>query len=245
MEYTEAIMATNKQLITSLARQSLPKCHPDTFGGDATLFHPWKSAFKAMMQGADIPPDQEVNYLRQYTKGDAQRLVDSYRKRQYRDPSSLLQEVWTELEKRFGNTAVITNTLLKKLSGAAKFNEKEREKLQMFADICADVDSQLEFLPGLACLNYPNAIKPIVERLPHFLQSKWEKQVAEYAESNHDAYPDFHDFAVLIQKQATLKNHPNILAVGLSPHTKGSQTQRNSEQPINTETGREGLCFKR
>ena len=223
MEYTEAITATNKQLITSLARQSLPKCHPDTFG-DA-----------AMMQDADIPPDQEVNYLRQYTKGDAQRLVDSYRKRQYRDPSSLLQEVWTELGKRFGNAAVITNALLKKLSGAAKFNEKEREKLQMFADICADVDSRLEFLPGLAYLNYPNAIKPIAERLPHFLQCKWEKQVADYAERNHDAYPDFHDFAVLIQKQATLKNHPNILAVG-APAPKeakptGTVSSRSTPRP--------------
>ena len=162
------------------------------------------------MQDANIPPEQEINYLRQYTKGEPQKLVDSYRKRQYREPASLLQEVWAEFEKRFGNSAVITNALLKKLSGAAKFSEKEREKLQVFADVCADVDSQLDFLPGLACLNYPNTIKPIVEKLPPFLRSKWEKQVAEYAGRNHDAYPSFHNFAVMIQKQATLKNHPNI-----------------------------------
>ncbi|KAJ7381688.1 hypothetical protein OS493_039592, partial [Desmophyllum pertusum] len=102
VECIETIIATNKQLTSSLARQSLPKCHPDAFGGDATLFHPWKSAFKAMLRDADLSPDQEINYLRQYTKGDAQKLVDSYRKRQYREPASLLQEVWAELEKRFG-----------------------------------------------------------------------------------------------------------------------------------------------
>ena len=43
----------------------------------------------------------------------------------------------------FGDTAVITNTLLKKLKKAARFNEKEREKLQTFGDICADLGSQL------------------------------------------------------------------------------------------------------
>ena len=118
-----------------------------------------------MLQDANTPPDQEINYLRQYTKGEPQKLVDSYRKRQYREPASLLQEVCAES----GNSEVITSALLKKLSGAAKFSEKEREKLQMFADICADVDSQLDFLPGLACLNYPNAIKPIAGKLPPFL----------------------------------------------------------------------------
>ena len=97
--------------------------------------------------------------------------------------------------------------------GQSEFNKKERERLQAFADLCADVDSQLEFLPGLACLNYPNAIKPIVEKLPNFLRSKWEKQVAEYADRNQDAYPGFHSFAVMMQKQATLKNHPNIVAI--------------------------------
>ena len=111
----------------------------------------------------------------------------------------------------------------------------------MFADVCADVDSQLDFLPGLACLNYPNAIKPIVEKLPPFLRSKWEKQVAEYAERNHDAYPSFHDFAVMIQKQATLKNHPNILAVG-APMLK--ETKSKEAQSSRSTLRHKGLHFK-
>ena len=55
------------------------------------------------------------------------------------------------------------------------------------------------------------------EKVPSLLRSNWEKQVAEHAESNHDSYPSLHDFAVLLmQKQATLKNHPNII-VGAAP----------------------------
>ncbi|XP_028416827.1 uncharacterized protein LOC114541034 [Dendronephthya gigantea] len=147
-----------------------------------------------------------------YTKGEVQKLVDSYRKRQHRDPAILLHQLWEELEKRFGNTALIANTLMKKLSKAAKFNEKEFKKLQAFADICVELDSQLQFLPGFAYLNYPNAIRPILEKLPFSLRLKWEKEVPKHAEENHNAYPGFHKFTSLVQKQATLRNHPNVLA---------------------------------
>ncbi len=123
------------------------------FSGDATLFHPWKIAFKVMIQDVEVPPEQEINYLRQYTKGEAQKLVDSYRKRQHREPAALLHQLWEELEKRFGNTVLIA---MKKLVKAAKFGEKETKKLQAFADVCSELDSQLQFLPGLACLNYPS-----------------------------------------------------------------------------------------
>ena len=50
--------------------------------------------------------------------------------------------------------------------------------------MCADVDCQLDFLPGLGCLNYPSAIGPIVENLPNFIRSKWEKRVVQYAEDH-------------------------------------------------------------
>ena len=125
-----------------------------------------------------------------------------------------------ELERRFGNTAAITNVLLVRLQTAAKFGEKDSDKLQAFADVCADVDSQLDFLPGLGCLNYLTAIGPIVENLPHSLRSKWEKRVVQYAEKYDDAYPSFKDFAAMVQEQARLKNHPNVLAAAQPSNRK-------------------------
>ncbi|KAK3749126.1 hypothetical protein QZH41_001121 [Actinostola sp. cb2023] len=208
----ETLTATNQQIVSGLARQNLPKCHPDTFIGDATLFHPWKKAFKAMIRDTEVSPEQEVNYLRKFTSGDVQRVVDNFRKRQQSDPASLLQSLWLELERRFGSSAVITNALLERLHESAAFNESDTVKLQEFADVCTDVDSQVAYLPGLACLNFPNAIRPIVDKLPISLRSKWEKEIVRYAEKNDDAYPDFHSFTRTIQSQAKLRNHPNIIA---------------------------------
>ena len=70
----------------------------------------------------------------------------------------------------------------------------------------------MSYLPGLACLNYANTIRPIVDNLPNFLRFKWEKQVVSYAEENNNQYPGLQRFSTMVRKQAKLKNHPNVAA---------------------------------
>ena len=92
----------------------------------------------------------------------------------------------------------------------AAFRESENDKLQEFADLCADVTSQISCLPGLACLNFPNAIQPIAAKLPPSLRGKWEKELAKFSENNGDAYPGFHVFSEVVQKHARIKNNPKL-----------------------------------
>ena len=70
----------------------------------------------------------------------------------------------------------------------------------------------MTYLPGLACLNYPIAIHPIIEKLPASLRSKWDKEIARYAEEHNDTYLTFHEFSTMIQNQARKKNLPNVSA---------------------------------
>ena len=77
-----------------------------------------------MIRDAEVPAEQEMNYLRSYTKGEVQKVVDNFRKRRCGDPAAVLEDIWKELEKRFGNVAAITNTLLERLSASARFEEK-------------------------------------------------------------------------------------------------------------------------
>ena len=106
----DSLAVANQKIVARLARHNLPKCQPDIFSGDLILFHPWKIAFKAMLLDADISPTQEINYLRSFTSGRPQRLVDNYRKRQMREPVALLKELWEELERSFRNVTVISST---------------------------------------------------------------------------------------------------------------------------------------
>ena len=58
----------------------------------------------------------------------------------------------------------------------ASFGKNQNTKLQEFADLCANVESRVAHLPGLQCLNFPNAVQPIAEKLPLSLRGKWEKE---------------------------------------------------------------------
>lgn len=211
----ETLTSVNEQIVARLTRQNPPKCHPDTFNGDPTLFHPWGGAFKAMVSDTNVSPVQEVNYLRRFTSGEVQKLVDNYRKRKQHDPSRLLSSLWTELERRFGSAAAITRVLLERMNKKAAFNDLENAKPQEFTDLCAEVESQMSYLPGFACLNFPNAIQPIAERLPLSLRQKWEKEITKHTEKNGGAYPGFHIF---------LKSYRI---------RQGSKTIQTSLQPIN------------
>ena len=71
----EGKLATiNKKLMESLARISLPKCHPDVHNGDVTMFHMWKSSFKGMIHDCHLSPEQEMNYMSIYTAGEPLKL---------------------------------------------------------------------------------------------------------------------------------------------------------------------------
>ena len=75
----QTLTSVSEQIVAGLAKQRPPKCYPDTFSGDPTLFHPWRAAFKAMVSDTNVSPVQEVNYLRRFTSGEVQKLVDNYR----------------------------------------------------------------------------------------------------------------------------------------------------------------------
>ena len=134
-----------------------------------------------MITDVRVSSIQEINYLRSFTSGEPQKLVDNYQKRKHHDPCGLLKNLWTEWERRFGSAATITNALLERMHALAAFRESEndRDRLQEFANLRADVTSQISRLPGLVCLNFPNAIQLIAARLPTSLLGKWEKELAK------------------------------------------------------------------
>ena len=193
-----------------------------------------------MLIDTDISPIQEINYLRSFTSGTPQHLVDNYRKRQMRDPVALLRDLWEELERRFGSAAVISNTLLERLRNSATFSEHDNENLQQFADLCADIESQVTYLPGLACLNYPSAIQPVMEKLPQFIRAKWEKEIAHYSDLNGGAYPPFSRFSELVKEQAKIKNNPNLLANKEAKPRREKKTLKTDMQPTDEKKGDSG-----
>ena len=110
------LITINKKVMESLARISLPKCHPDVYNGDVTMFHTWKNSFKGMIRDCHLSLEQEMNYMSIYTTDEPLKLVNTFRRRHSSDALKLLEDLWNELESRFGNVSSISNELLKRLT---------------------------------------------------------------------------------------------------------------------------------
>ena len=143
----------------------------------------------------------------------------------------MLGDLWVELERCFCNAAAPTQALIVWLCTAASFNNKDNVKLQKLADLWADVDCQITHLLGLAYLNYPTAIRPMVERLPAYLRSTREKEIVHYVMEHNDSYPMFHKFSAIIQSEAKKRNHPNVSAGVTTPtNTAANRHRENSKK---------------
>lgn len=110
-------------------------------------------------------------------------------------PSAVKNSV--ERSRRYGNSAALTQALSKGLAQAGNCTDKDNSRMQKLAGVDYHI---IIHLLGLAGMNYPVVLSPIVEKLPLPLKSKGEKQIMEYAEEHNDTYPQFREFSRMIQK---------------------------------------------
>ncbi|KAK6165334.1 hypothetical protein SNE40_022281 [Patella caerulea] len=229
---------TNTKLVASLAKQSLPKFEPDTFAANPALFLPWKTAFKALIQGVDASAEQEINLLLKYTAGKPKQTINTFRKRVHPDNVIKLRDLWSTLEDRFGHKAGITNALLKNLNDAAIFKFDDREGYQKFYDVCEDVNSQIPYLNGLSILNSSFYMKSLIDKVPKAIKDKWESKIAKHmVGANADDYPPFSMFVETVKSIAQKRNHPAIVKIpgtDLDPSTR----QHKLGQPTNFPRGK-------
>ncbi len=130
---------------------------------------------------------------------------------------------------------MIENALLKKIENIPKLSNKDNHKLRELGDIlleleCAKADG---YLPGLAYLDTPRGVNPIVEKLPSNLQDKWIVQGSKYKENYQVAFPPFAFFSQFVRSQAKIRNDPSF---SFSSSSYLSTTSRTEHKPSGKST---------
>ena len=74
---------------------------------------------------------------------------------------------------------------------------RDNKKLQELGDLllslqCAKDDGQLK---GLGILDEPIFLRPIIEKLPNDIQSRWQRHAFRYKIETHTDYPPFSEFS--------------------------------------------------
>ncbi|XP_071956865.1 uncharacterized protein [Antedon mediterranea] len=198
-----------QEYIRILARQRLPLQEPDIYSGDPIMFLPWKRSFEAMVKTACVDTVEKLSFLCKYTTGEAKVLVDRFRLRHVEDVDKAYHEAWTELEDRFGNQTLISAEIILRLTKYRRFKAGDLTALQELADLCGDAVAQMQELPHLITLNTPHGIKPIVEKLPHFIINKWREKVAKH-KRKMKTFPNFSIFTEFLSEMAHIQRDPDV-----------------------------------
>jgi len=135
----------------------------------------WKASFVNSTRELNLTAREELDLMVKWLGKDSSEQVKRIRSVHVLNAIAAVSMAWQRLEECYGAPEVIENALLKKIENLPKLSNKDNHKLRELGDIlleleCAKADG---YLPGLAYLDTPRGVNPIVEKLPISLQEKW------------------------------------------------------------------------
>lgn len=129
------------------------------------------------------------------------------------NPHDALQLSWVRLRECYATPKVVEDALFKRLDSFLRLSAKDNIKLRELSDLLMELLAAKNdgYLPGLAYLDTPRGIKPIVEKLPPGLQDKWLLTGSQYKEQHKVTFPSFSFFANFVSGQSKARNDPNFV----------------------------------
>jgi hypothetical protein len=114
---------------------------------------------------------------------------------------------------------VIESALFKRLDNFPRLSPKNNTKLRELADLLMELLAAKgdAYLPGLAYLDTPHGINPIVEKLPSGLQEKWLFAGSCFKDENKVSFPPFSFFTRFVCSEAKARNDPSF-KLSISSH---------------------------
>ena len=220
---------TVESCIRFMARREVIANRIEKFEDRPENYHTWKAAFKNMLSGINITPSEELSLMVEYTSNEAKKLVQRLRNAYIERPSEGVKIAWKKMGERFGSSAVLTQAHLNKLNAVSVIGRRDNKKIQELADLlmelqCAKHDGSLT---GLAVLDEPTYIKPIVGKLPEDIQNRWQRHAYRYKVQRRVDYPPFDEFAEFIQEVSDERNDPYL---ALEEKSSCHMTRNNTRQ---------------
>ena len=171
-----------------------------------------------------------VHIMLKNTTGKPKAILQEYSDNCCDDPESTLDEVWRELEKRFGSNLLVSRSLLDKLHSFSGVDDpQDIDRMEKLLAICRSARSRMGTCKELRVLNYQSELRQIWEKMPAQFQQKWQTKymrieretgqspnldhlfgaMSEYIDAN--SHPDF-------LKKTTKPRSVKVLRTGASPH---------------------------
>ena len=212
----------------SIAVNRLPTPEPFVFSGNPIHFIEWKASFLSLIDKRNISAADKLFYLKKYVGGMARRTLDGVF---YRNDDEAYQDAWNKLNHRYGQPFLIQRAYRDKLAGWPKLQPKDAEALRNFSDFLNACQEAIPHVSGLQILNDCEENQKLVQKLPDWLASRWNRQVTQTLNDRNE-FPSFHDFANFISVEADIACNPitSFHALHLSDTSTEKRNQRDMKR---------------
>nr|XP_054587010.1 uncharacterized protein LOC129152514 [Nothobranchius furzeri] len=208
-----------------LARRELITTGLFKFDDNPENFRAWQSSFLNATGGIDLTYSQQLDLLVKWLGKESSEHVKRIRAVYTSSPKAAFQLSWDRLEECYATPEVVGNALFKKLDGFPRLTNRDNVKLRELGDLLLELQVAKDeaYLPGLAYLDSPRGVKPIVEKLPPSLQDKWLHTGSKYKQNYNVTFPPFSYFVKFVQEEAKARNDPSFVSCSSQPLNKGER----------------------
>ena len=162
-----------QQLIAAVNMPHMELMH---FDGNPLEYWTFIRAFENSVEKVCDDSVSRLTRLLQYCTGKAKRVIQCCA---VMNPDDGYRKAHELLKQRFGDSYVIAEAWLKKVTEGKVVGAQEAEALQELADDLSNCKQTFEAMNYLSEINTQGVLAKIVRRLPAYLQNRWIREVRE------------------------------------------------------------------
>ncbi|KAL7859454.1 hypothetical protein SRHO_G00146010 [Serrasalmus rhombeus] len=164
----------------------------------------WKSSFQFLIDKRCISSAEKLFYLKKYVGGPARKALDGTF---YRNDNVAFQDAWSKLNQRYGQPFTIQRAFRTKLANWSKIQPKDALGLRDLSDFLISCQEAMPYVKGLEILNDCEENQKIVQKLPDWIVSRWNREVTQ-ALIEKQEFPSFKDFTAFVAMEAEVACNP-------------------------------------
>lgn len=220
----------------SINLNRLPAPEPFVFNGDPIQYVEWKASFMSLIDRKSISAADKLYYLKRYVGGSAHKALNGTF---YRSDNEAYTDAWSRLDQRYGQPFVIQRAFRQKLANWPKIQSRDAVGLREFSDFLNACQDAMAHVANLQILNDCEENQRLVQKLPEWAASRWNRQVTQTLRDHKD-FPDFKAFAAFVSLEAEIGCNPVTSSYALSLVSAEKRNSRESKgnkvNVLNTQT---------
>jgi hypothetical protein len=203
MENVSESYKTENAIASVVRHLRKPVTELSKFSGDPLEYKRFMRQFKTKILCNTDDDDERLNYLEQYTAGEAQKIVSGL---SYLDASVAYTAVLRELDERYGDPDVIVHEFIKRALNWPFIKGNNPKALDEYSIFLVECLNAVQSLEALKVLDYSENMRQLVAKLPLNLHDKWRNLVCQTKEKGGTVM--FYQLVNFVKREAKKANDP-------------------------------------